>query len=61
MYSATFHTNGLLRVRHSGIVRTISGQFKKSDLCVEHRLNVRVIGSVMMRFPKLTLSHTLAS
>ena len=27
----------------TGVVKTISGQFKKSDLCVEHRLNVRAL------------------
>lgn len=29
-------------LRNVGNVKTISGQFKKSDLCTEHRLNVRL-------------------
>jgi hypothetical protein len=31
-----------------GTVKTISGQFKKSDLCSEHRLNVST--SIVWRF-----------
>jgi hypothetical protein len=30
---------------HQGNVKTISGQFKKSDLCAEHRLNVSVLNA----------------
>ncbi|KAF8588206.1 Mg2+ transporter protein cora-like protein [Ramaria rubella] len=36
-----------------GVVRTISGQFKKSDLCVEHRLNPRDLRKIDSRIPNL--------
>ncbi|KAG9218021.1 hypothetical protein CCMSSC00406_0008798 [Pleurotus cornucopiae] len=36
-----------------GNVKTISGQFKKSDLCVEHRLNPRDLRKIDSRVPNL--------
>ncbi|KIM78238.1 hypothetical protein PILCRDRAFT_824719 [Piloderma croceum F 1598] len=36
-----------------GTVKTISGQFKKSDLCVEHRLNPRDLRKIDSRVPNL--------
>ncbi|KAF9653724.1 Mg2+ transporter protein cora-like protein [Thelephora ganbajun] len=36
-----------------GNVKTISGQFKKSDLCVEHRLNPRDLRKFDSRIPNL--------
>src|SRR5712671_5357587 len=47
-----------LRARpSSGNVKTISGQFKRSDLCVEHRLNVRTppLAWPVHASPQLTL------
>ena len=35
----------------AGNVKTISGQFKKSDLCTEHRLNVSASRYSYVRFP----------
>jgi len=37
----------------SGVVKIISGQFKKSDLCVEHRLNPRDLRKFDSRIPNL--------
>ncbi|KAI0088905.1 Mg2+ transporter protein cora-like protein [Irpex rosettiformis] len=36
-----------------GNVKTISGQFKKSDLCTEHRLNPRDLRKIDSRIPNL--------
>ncbi|KAJ7474531.1 magnesium transporter [Mycena galericulata] len=36
-----------------GNIKTISGQFKKSDLCVEHRLNPRDLRKIDSRVPNL--------
>ncbi|KAJ7676465.1 Mg2+ transporter protein cora-like protein [Mycena rosella] len=36
-----------------GNVKTISGQFKKSDLCAEHRLNPRDLRKIDSRVPNL--------
>ncbi|KAF9003336.1 hypothetical protein BDQ17DRAFT_1242170 [Cyathus striatus] len=36
-----------------GNVKTISGQFKKSDLCAEHRLNARDLRKIDSRIPNL--------
>ncbi|TEB29971.1 cora-domain-containing protein [Coprinellus micaceus] len=36
-----------------GTVKTISGQFKKSDLCVEHGLNARDLRKIDSRVPNL--------
>ncbi|KAJ3504759.1 hypothetical protein NLJ89_g7772 [Agrocybe chaxingu] len=36
-----------------GNVKTISGQFKKSDLCAEHRLNARDLRKIDSRVPNL--------
>lgn len=36
-----------------GSVKTISGQFKKSDLCAEHRLNPRDLRKIDSRVPNL--------
>ncbi|KAH9038508.1 Mg2+ transporter protein cora-like protein [Lactarius pseudohatsudake] len=37
----------------SGNVKTISGQFKRSDLCAEHRLNPRDLRKIDSRIPNL--------
>ncbi|KIJ29286.1 hypothetical protein M422DRAFT_71242 [Sphaerobolus stellatus SS14] len=36
-----------------GVVKTISGQFKKPDLCIEHRLNPRDLRKIDSRIPNL--------
>jgi len=36
-----------------GSVKTISGQFKRSDLCTEHRLNPRDLRKIDSRIPNL--------
>ncbi|KAG6379568.1 hypothetical protein JVT61DRAFT_10072 [Boletus reticuloceps] len=37
----------------SGVVKSISGQFKRSDLCNEHRLNPRDLRKIDSRIPNL--------
>ncbi|KAG0707880.1 cora-domain-containing protein [Suillus ampliporus] len=38
---------------HSGNIKSISGQFKRSDLCNEHRLNPRDLRKIDSRIPNL--------
>lgn len=38
---------------HAGNIKSISGQFKRSDLCTEHRLNPRDLRKIDSRIPNL--------
>jgi hypothetical protein len=42
MLRAFIHPSVYVGGGMTGNVKTISGQFKKSELCAEHRLNVRI-------------------
>ena len=53
------HPRRLVTVFDAGDVKTISGQLKRSDLCIEHQLNVRL--NLPRRVPLTDLHLSLAT